>query len=51
MSTLLNWLTSLADFLVINVLGMPEGPWYTETVYYFITGFSQITLLLVVVIS
>lgn len=50
MNTLPNWLTSLADFLVFSVLGMPEGPWYTEAIHYFITGFTQITLLLVVVV-
>jgi len=49
MATLSHWLQSLADFLVFTVLGMPEGPWYTETVHYFIIGFTQITLLLIIV--
>lgn len=50
MNTVSQWLTNLADFLVFGVLGMPEGPWYTEAAHYFIGGFIQITLLLVVVV-
>lgn len=49
MNTVSQWLTKLIDYLVFGVLGMPEGPWYTESAHYFIGGFIQITLLLVVV--
>lgn len=50
MNSIINWFTALADFIVFNVLGMPEGLWYTEATHYFITGFTQLSLLLLLVV-
>ena len=49
METLTQFLSSIADYLVYNLFGLEEASLFSNALHYFIIGFTQIVILVILV--